>query len=109
MIKMHINGTVYYVGDGVELRRIWRKAVYKKGYYSYYTDEPRYNISGTYCISFDGEEIHWDNFNKIVREGEQHFNKKMSMYRCFHYVKNGLADAKYIYENRKMDRKYRLF
>ena len=66
MLKITLNGTTYYVGDGVELRRVWRKAI-KKGYYSYYTDTPCYNLAGTYCISFDGEEIHWDNFNKYTR------------------------------------------
>jgi hypothetical protein len=109
MIKMNINGTNYFVGDGIELRRIWRKAVYQKGYYSYYTDEPRYNITGTYCLSFDNEGIHWDNFNKIVREGEHHFNKQIPRYRWFCGIEDGLNDARFIYENRKMDRKYRLF
>ena len=107
MIKMYINGTTYYVGDGVELRRLWRKAVYQKGYYSYYTDEPRYHLSGTYCIFFDKGEIHWDNFNKVVREGIHNYNKTMPRYQCFHWVKNGLADARFIYNNRKMNRKYR--
>lgn len=104
---MHINGTVYYVGDGVELRRLWRKAVYQKGYYSYYTDEPRYHLAGTYCIFFDRGEIHWDNFNKLARGGIQHFNKKMPSYRCYHWVENGLADARFNYESNKFNRKYR--
>lgn len=107
MIKMNLNGTVYYVGDGVELRRIWRKAVYQKGYYSYYVDEPRYHLSGTYCLTFDNGEIHWGNFNKVVRRGIHNYNKRMPRYQCFRWVENGLADARYIYENRKMDRKYR--
>lgn len=106
MIKILVNGTIYYVGDGVELRRLWKKAI-KRGYYSYYTDEPRYHLAGTYCLTFDKGEIHWDNFNKVVREGEQHFNKRMPSYRCYHWVENGLADAKYIYDNRKLDRKYK--
>lgn len=107
MIKMNLNGVTYFVGNGIELRRLWKKAVYQKGYYSYYTDEPRYHLAGTYCLTFDKGEIHWDNFNKIVREGEQHFNKTMPYYRCFHGIENGLADAKYIYENEKLNRKYR--
>ena len=108
MIKMYINGTTYFVGNGVELRRLWKKAV-KKGYYSYYTDEPRYHLAGTYCLTFDNGEIHWDNFNKVVREGEHNYNKTMPWYQCFHGIENGLNDARFIYENRKMDRKYRLF
>ena len=103
MIKIPVNGTIYFVGDGVELRRLWKKAI-KKGYYSYYTEEPRYHLAGTYCIFFDKDEIHWDNFNKVVREGKQYFNKTMPYYQCFHSIENGLADAKVIYENRK---KYR--
>ena len=105
MIKMNLNGTTYFVGNGVELRRLWRKAI-KKGYYSYYVDEPRYHLSGTYCIFFDKGEIHWDNFNKLARNGIQHFNKTMPCYQCFHGIKNGLADAKFIYESK---RKYHLF
>ena len=101
---MHINGTTYYVGDGVELRRLWRKAV-KKGYYSYYTDEPRYNVAGTYCIYFDDNGIHWDNFNKLARNGVQYFNKQIPYYRWFHGIENGIDDARLIYN----DRKYRLF
>ena len=106
MIRMNLNGTTYFVGNGVELRRLWRKAVYQKGYYSYYTDEPRYHVSGTYCVFFDKGEIHWDNFNKVVRKGIQHFDKTMPCYQCFHGIKNGLADAKFIYESK---RKYHLF
>lgn len=106
MIKIPVNGTIYFVGDGVELRRLWKKAI-KKGYYSYYMDEPRYHLAGTYCIFFDGEEIHWDNFNKVVRNGVQHFNKTIPYYQCFHGIENGLNDARFIYNNRKMNRKYR--
>jgi len=106
MIKMHINGTTYYVGDGVELRRLWKKAI-KKGYYSYYTEEPRYHLVGTYCIFFDKGEIHWDNFNKVVRNGIQHFDKTMPWYQCFHGIENGLVDARYIYKSKKLNRKYK--
>jgi hypothetical protein len=43
MLKLKIGYINYYVGDGVELRRLWKKAV-KKGFKTIYADVPRYDI-----------------------------------------------------------------
>lgn len=89
---MFLNATTFFVGDGVELRRIWKKLL-KKGYYTSFVDVPKFNPAGTYCIFFEKDEMHWDNFNKHIKE-IKHYNKLMPSYQCFHYIDNGLENAK---------------
>lgn len=100
MVKMFLNATTFFVGDGIELRRIWKKLL-KKGYYTAFTAIPKFNPAGTYCIFFEENEIHWDNFNKYIKEGIKHYNKLMPSYQCFHYIDNGLENAKKIYQDKK--------
>lgn len=74
MRKVVINNDSFYVGNGREISRLFRKAV-KAGYYSLYTEGPAYAEGRTYCLWFDSEGPAWtpgtvnfDNFVKYVQE-----------------------------------------
>lgn len=86
MLKLKIGYINYYVGDGVELRRLWKKAV-KKGFKTIYADVPRYDIKGTYAIQFIGNNIYWENFKTIVKYAIPDINKMMPDYRQYNDIK----------------------
>jgi hypothetical protein len=70
MLKLKIGVVDYYVGDGVEMRRLWKKAV-KAGFSGYQRDTtpPKYDIKGTYAMEFIGKTLFWSNFKTIAKTG----------------------------------------
>jgi hypothetical protein len=99
MLKLKINANDYYVGTGVEMRRLWKRAV-KAGFSGYKGDTtcPKYDIKGTYALYFIGDSMYWYNFKTLVSAGEFHYNKTMPDYRQY---KGKMIVAKSMYEYNK--------
>lgn len=99
MMKLKIGYFTYYVGGGVEMRRLWKHAV-KAGFAGYKGDitPPKYDIKGTYALEFIGKTMYWYNFKTIVGAGEYRSDKKMPDYRQY---KGNMLLAKSMYEFHK--------
>lgn len=102
MIKLKIGVVYYYVGDGVEMRRLWKKAV-KAGFSGYKGDitPPKYDIKGTYAIEFISKTMFWSNFKTIAKTGSINIDKLMPDYRKY---SSSIALARGMYEFKKENR-----
>lgn len=102
MLKLKINCSLYYVGGGVEMRRLWKKAVHA-GYAGYKGDTtpPKFDIKGTYALEFVGKTMYWYNFKTIAKVGQMYFDKKMPDYKQY---KGRMVAARSMYSYKKENR-----
>lgn len=98
MLKIVVGAIPYYVGEGVEMRRLWRRLV-KHGFKGYKgaTESPKYNLLGTYYMEVYGttKTMYWGNFSTIAKFGTFHPRKNMPNYRQY---KGNIELARLLYK-----------
>ena len=79
MRKVIIDSTAYFVGSGVEMRRVYRRLC--RDFYTLYVEQPQVNPAATYYVRVDWEAtdyygsttlptVEWGNLRTLVEGSE---------------------------------------